>query len=85
MMQAPYDAATDLTKGPTMSRLPARALLAAVIIAPLVISGCGRKSNLELAPEVKDTPQAQGQPGTLRAGTSPAKVPERKFVLDGLI
>ena len=67
------------------SSLCARPLVLLALCAALTLAACGRKNDMELAPDVKDTPQAQGQPETLPAGQSPARVPDRDFILDGLL
>lgn len=52
-----------------------------LVAVALVLAGCGRKGNLELPPDasIKDQPKA------MPAGKAPAKVPEKSFVLDGLL
>jgi len=51
------------------------------VAAALALAACGRKGNLELPPDasIKD------QPKTMQAGKAPEKVPEKSFVLDGLL
>lgn len=66
-------------------RLGSRSCLLLVLCAALGLASCGRKNDMELAPDVRDTPQAQGQPETLPAGSSPPTVKDRPFVLDGLL
>lgn len=57
------------------------AALVALVAAALALAACGRKGNLELPPDasIKD------QPKTMQAGKAPEKVPEKSFVLDGLL
>jgi predicted small lipoprotein YifL len=51
------------------------------VAAALALAACGRKGNLELPPDAS----VEGQRETMSAGTAPDKVPERSFVLDGLL
>jgi len=52
-----------------------------LVAAALALAACGRKGNLELPPDAS----VEGQPKAMPAGTAPDKVPERSFVLDGLL
>jgi predicted small lipoprotein YifL len=57
------------------------AALIGLVAAALALAACGRKGNLELPPDAS----VEGQRETMSAGTAPDKVPERSFVLDGLL
>lgn len=54
---------------------------AALLALSLALAGCGRKGALEPPPNAS----VEGQPKGLAAGTAPAKVPDRPFVLDRLL
>lgn len=55
--------------------------VAVAVAMAVALTGCGRKGALEAPPEAS----VEGQPKTLNAGSAPKKVPDRKFVLDGLL
>ena len=52
-----------------------------LVAAALALAACGRKGNLELPPNAS----VEGQPEAMSAAEAPDKVPERSFVLDGLL
>jgi len=52
-----------------------------LVAAALALAACGRKGNLELPPDAS----IEGQPKAMPAAKAPDKVPERSFVLDGLL
>jgi len=58
-----------------------RAVAIGLVAAALALAGCGRKGSLELPPDAS----VEGQPNSMPAAKAPAKVPERSFVLDGLL
>jgi predicted small lipoprotein YifL len=52
-----------------------------LVAAALALAGCGRRGPLELPPDAS----VEGQPKSMPAGRAPEKVPERSFVLDGIL
>lgn len=52
-----------------------------VAAAALLLTACGRKGDLERPPSAN----VEDQPKTLTAGTAPKHVPDKPFILDGLL
>ncbi len=58
-----------------------RAAVIGLVAAALALGACGRKGNLELPPDAS----VAGQPKSMPAAKAPDKVPDKPFVLDGLL
>ena len=52
-----------------------------LLAAALALGACGRKGDLELPPDAS----FEGQPKTMPAAKAPDKVPDKPFILDGLL